>query len=287
MTGGWLPLNTPRSALLPERSEDCCVLITGAYSGGCVQLGSDLDNKVVSMGPDPGQTCFVFEYVQDMWSVWSLAQIPSVVRTADWPIPDPEGGAIRFPGVSDFSQNWIDSDDFPFELTISPIDYGQNEVPIEYLEQLLAQITCRVDLAQPLDFCGAGIPVIAHIGPPPSFCGEPATHECSVEGGCASTTSQSKWVPNSLLISNLPSPQPQLHLSTLAPLRVTPRPEAGACKAAHQVDLLPPVLPLQKKNTASTSAGREFLWSSACIIIAAALLLSTRVQSCADSCCRP
>ncbi|KAJ7860166.1 hypothetical protein B0H13DRAFT_2672134 [Mycena leptocephala] len=37
-----------------------CVLITGATSGGCVALGSDLDKQVSSIGPDPDQSCYFF-----------------------------------------------------------------------------------------------------------------------------------------------------------------------------------------------------------------------------------
>ncbi|KAJ6450331.1 hypothetical protein DFH09DRAFT_1352362 [Mycena vulgaris] len=70
----------------------------------------------------------------------------------------------------------------------------------------------RVDLARPLDFRGAEIPVVAHCWP---------------------------------RLHSAASPRlPQLHL-TPAPLRVTLRPEAGACKAAHRVDLASPALPLR------------------------------------------
>ncbi|KAJ7702033.1 hypothetical protein B0H14DRAFT_3883871 [Mycena olivaceomarginata] len=37
-----------------------CVLITGATSGGCVELGPDLDKQVSSIGPDAGQSCYFF-----------------------------------------------------------------------------------------------------------------------------------------------------------------------------------------------------------------------------------
>ncbi|KAJ6599792.1 hypothetical protein DFH09DRAFT_1503973 [Mycena vulgaris] len=38
-----------------------CVLITGAFSGGCVNLASDLDNLVSSFGPDAGQDCYMYD----------------------------------------------------------------------------------------------------------------------------------------------------------------------------------------------------------------------------------
>ncbi|KAJ7312430.1 hypothetical protein DFH08DRAFT_896987 [Mycena albidolilacea] len=70
-----------------------CVLITGGVNGGCIDLASDLDNQVRSFGPDPDQTCFV-----------------RMGHGCSIQIPDPTG-PIRFPGVSDFSQTWVDAND--------------------------------------------------------------------------------------------------------------------------------------------------------------------------------
>ncbi|KAJ7595946.1 hypothetical protein C8J56DRAFT_923614 [Mycena floridula] len=38
-----------------------CVLITGGKNGECMDLASDLNDRVVSFGPDGGQYCFVYQ----------------------------------------------------------------------------------------------------------------------------------------------------------------------------------------------------------------------------------
>ncbi|KAJ7907668.1 hypothetical protein B0H13DRAFT_2273611 [Mycena leptocephala] len=90
-----------------------CVAITGAFNGGCVDLGADLDNQVSSFGPGErnvyyqGQRCQLFN---------AHGCATSGAGTPAW------SGAVAYPGIQDFSVSWIDQDgnlNAPFNDIIS------------------------------------------------------------------------------------------------------------------------------------------------------------------------
>ncbi|KAJ7023997.1 hypothetical protein C8F04DRAFT_1401366 [Mycena alexandri] len=109
MTNEHLDKRTPGNVFLCTDAgfQGTCVEITGAFDGGCVDLGFDLDNLVSSFGPDPGQTCIVY----------------NAHGCADSGAGDPAFAYfISFPGVSDLSQPFIGSDghqNAPFNDIIS------------------------------------------------------------------------------------------------------------------------------------------------------------------------
>ncbi|KAJ7149278.1 hypothetical protein C8R43DRAFT_505956 [Mycena crocata] len=69
-----------------------CVLITGASSGHCVNLGPDLNDLVTSFGPDSGQSCSFFLNAR-----CAAGKAADVVQN------------IRSPGISDLSQIGFDN----------------------------------------------------------------------------------------------------------------------------------------------------------------------------------
>ncbi|KAJ7359984.1 hypothetical protein DFH08DRAFT_953071 [Mycena albidolilacea] len=68
-----------------------CVTITGGTDGGCIDLAFDLDNLVSSFGPDPNQSCMVF-------NAHGCADSGPTPRWA---------GPIVFPGVRDLTQPFL------------------------------------------------------------------------------------------------------------------------------------------------------------------------------------
>ncbi|KAJ7886572.1 hypothetical protein B0H14DRAFT_2563251 [Mycena olivaceomarginata] len=68
-----------------------CVTITGGTDGDCIDLAFDLDNLVSSFGPDPNQSCMVF-------NAHGCADSGPTPRWA---------GPIVFPGVQDLSQPFL------------------------------------------------------------------------------------------------------------------------------------------------------------------------------------